>query len=177
MNFFFICLLIIECQCYKPFIFKISNCQDLKEINIKKANDITNVWLNNIVSSVVNKHKFSKNIDTYELANIYDYDESFYIKNLLYFKENLSQNNLYFVYKPRGLYGIKRVLYLIDANYNETNLNINYIIQSPSYNSNKISTIKLNKSLLNYSIKNKINISFDILYKNNLRYKLSWKDY
>ena len=112
-----------------------------------------------------------------ELSNIYDYEESFYIKNLLYFKENLSQNNLYFVYKPRGLYGIKRVLYLIDANYNGTNLNINYIIQSPSCNSNKMSTIKLNKSLLNYSIKNKININFDILYKNNLRYKLSWNDY
>ena len=182
--FFFTFLLIMECNCFIPSNnknkkFKISDYpyQDLKEIDIRQAESITNNWLNNIVSYVVNKckEKFDKNIN--EIDNIYDYEESFFVKNLIYFKGNISANNLYMAWTPRGLYGVKEVLYLIEINHNGTNLNVNRLIQSPFWNSNQISSIKLKKSLINYSIKNKTSINFDTLYENDLRHKLSWYNY
>ena len=77
---------------------------------------------------------------------------------------------------PRGLYGTKEVLYLIEIEKNDSNLNVKRLIQSPFWNSEQINSKKLKKSLLIYGIKNKMNINFDILYLNDIRHKLSWKD-
>ena len=180
----FINLLIIRCNSFIPSKntnkkFKRGDIpsEDLRVINCKQAEIIGNNWLNNIVSFVYNKYKDKLDDNIFEKKSINNYDELFYVNNLIEFKGNISKNNLYLAWTPKGLYGVKEVLYLIEIKQDKTNLNINRVVQSPFWNSNQISSIKLKMSLIDFGLKNKTSINFDNLYKNDVRHKLSWQDF
>jgi protein involved in sex pheromone biosynthesis len=160
----------------KKFKMSKSPEEDLKIIVPKQAISISDNWLNNIILYIVNRSKEKLDKNLHEVNNINDYEESFFVHNLIYFKGNITDTNIYMSWMPRGLYGTKEVLYLIEIEKNDSNLNVKRLIQSPFWNSQQINSKKLKKSLIIYGIKNKMNINFDILYLNDIRHKLSWKD-
>ena len=144
-----------------------SPSNDLKVIEQKQAFLISKNWLDNITLYILNKNK---------QKNIKKCDEIFYITNINEFRKIIKDENeyIYLSWMPDGLYGINEILYMIILHKINNILIIKYVLQSPYWNSSQITSNKLKLSLIQYSKSNKLNISFDELYKNDLRHKLSW---
>ena len=152
---------------------------DLKLKNEKSVSLITTNWMNNIVLHLVNnKKKYKKNILEYDDLHIVTSINN--MKKDIEFidKENKNISLLYFSWEPECIQGFQESLFIVIAKLDleKKLINIDNIIQSPFWDSEQIDSIYLKYSLIdqNESI-NKTNISFNPLYQNNIRYKLSWE--
>jgi hypothetical protein len=152
---------------------------DLKLKDEQSVSLITTNWMNNIVLHLVNnKKKYKKNILEYDDLHIVTSINN--MKKDIEFtdKENRNISLLYFSWEPECIQGFQESLFIVIAKLDLENkiINIDNIIQSPFWDSEQIDSIYLKYSLIdqNESI-NKTNITFNPLYQNNIRYKLSWE--
>lgn len=152
---------------------------DLKLKDEQSVSLITKNWMNNIVLHLVNnKKKYKKNILEYDDLHIVTSINN--MKKDIEFidKENKNISLLYFSWEPKCIQGFQESLFIVIAKLDleKKLINIDNIIQSPFWDSEQIDSIYLKYSLIdqNESI-NKTNITFNPLYQNNIRYKLSWE--
>lgn len=151
--------------------------EDLKLITPQKAKLICTNWMENIILSVKNNKK--------NIKNNFVYDDLHIVTNInkmnIEIQKNITnKSKIYLSWEPNSLQGIKETLFIVVINIEIENkiMKIDNIIQSPFWDNKQIESIFLKKSLVSQNRLNNITeIDFNNLYKDNIRYKLSWEDW
>ena len=151
---------------------------DITKLTSTQALFISKGWLNNVVSDTL-MNKLEKGVDLKENAiKLFDLDDSYLIKSINkledFIQENRSDNILYLCWSPK-IKKSRPILSLIVAKIDKDILNVKHVVQSPSWDPQKIGSCKLRDALVSTTQKyNCQDINLESLYKNDLRYKLDW---
>lgn len=147
--------------------------RDLSLISKKRINIVTKNWLENIMNHIThNKKKYRKNILSHDDLHIVTG-----INDLWRNIESDDKSYIYFSWEPKCEQGLNDILCIIVVKLivEERQMIVENIIQSPFWDSQQIETTYLKKSLIDQNdVLNMSTLSFEELYKNNIRYKLSW---
>lgn len=151
---------------------------DIINLTSRQASFISNRWLNNVVSDTL-MNKLEKGLDLKENAiKLFDLDDSYLIKSINkleeFIQENRSDNILYLCWSPK-IKKSRPILSIIVAKIDKDILNIKHVVQSPSWDPNKIGSCKLRDALVSTTKEYDCqDINLESLYENDLRYKLDW---
>lgn len=174
---------------------------DLQIISAGTANLISKNWMQNILMDVITRRRDIKLNEEREFL----YDDIHIMSGIHELQRDIEQTQkktsntwadvlnvgdnhaspfLYIAWKPRNLQGINEVLFVvvaiissdIDSESQIFYLDIKNIIQSPFWDEEQIPSIFLKKALIDQNQwTNETTLRFDILYQNNIRYKLAWE--
>lgn len=174
---------------------------DLQVISAGTANLISKNWMQNILMDVITRRRDIKMNEEREFL----YDDIHIMSGIHELQKDIEQTQkktsntwadvlnvgdnhaspfLYIAWKPRNLQGINEVLFVvvamissdIDSESQIFYLDIKNIIQSPFWDEEQIPSIFLKKALIDQNQwTNETTLRFDILYQNNIRYKLAWE--
>lgn len=162
--------------------------KDLIHIEPRKATIVTINWMQNIM----NEHNFDPSAinpnEDYEpwLEYLNSEDSMHIVKNISQLKKEIQNKEstnddltLLLAWYPKGDHGRNEILYIILCKLIIENkiMHVEKLIQSPFWDPRSIESKYLKYALedLNYINGNqKMKVSLDKLYENDLRYKLAW---
>jgi hypothetical protein len=137
-------------------------CSDLKAVEADEAIMIMKHWKNNImVQPSLNKE------DKHILERIYTLEK--------FINENDDPRFIYLIWVPEGI--IYEVLFLVMVLVTKECFIVSFLVQSPYWDSSQIESTELKRTLEHLSSQTQKNIYFTELYKNDVRFKLAWKDW
>tara|TARA_B100000424_G_C22868062_1_gene462312 strand:- start:472 stop:1011 length:540 start_codon:yes stop_codon:yes gene_type:complete len=150
----------------------VPSSNDIKLLDIEKTKKISGIWLQDIVTDIVNEQK-NKSVITDDIQIVSNINElnTFY-KNYTY------SNDIFLGWAPRTKNRPEEVIFIIVCEHNTTDNNfiIKHLVQSPYWDSNQIESIYLKIALMEIvNIKNYSALDLRQLYKNNIRYYLGWE--
>ena len=139
---------------------------DLKEITPMVASFVSRHWLNNILQP---EQICEEDAMIVEKINCLEQ----YIQEQFTHQDEINVD--YLAWTPKGI--TEDILFLIILEKREDKYILRMLINSPFWESKQISSECLLESLKSYSAKNDKTLDIETFLSNNIRYKLSWKDF
>lgn len=194
------CLIVNSCRALsiypkfnKEFYCKPFNLHnEIKILNKQQIDLISNNWRQNILNHLQLSNYQNLDLDKIENNNYTpdkidnSYEETILNKliSLDYILSNNDEELLFFGWTPteKKTQTNKYLLQLLicNPNHQERILNILEIIDSPFWDSDQISSLKLKSSIENliktYNRFSNFSINYQPLFERNLRYRLEWRD-
>ena len=151
---------------------------DITKLTSRQASFISKRWLNNFVSdTLMNKLDKGKNLKKTAIK-LFDLNDSYLISSINkleeFIQENESDKLLYLCWSPK-IKNSRPILSLIVVKIEKDILSVKHIVQSPTWDPQKIGSCKLRDALVSTTKEYDCqDINLESLYENDLRYKLDW---
>lgn len=139
-------------------------CTDLKSVESYEATIIAKHWANNIaVQPILNKE------DKHILDRIERFNE--------FSRESRDPRYVHLLWVPDGVNYEVLFMVLVHVNGDTDTLTVSLLIPSPFWDSSQIESTELKRALEDLATQSKKRLDLSGLYRNDIRFKLAWKDW